>query len=71
MLIDMVAAHNVLVEVHSFVGETRHASHFDMPRGRPGRIIPVLPPIILLFYSPEISHYSHHLVPIILDYSGL
>ena len=26
---------------------------------RPGRIIPILPPIILLFDSPEIAHYSH------------
>ena len=34
-------------------------------------MFPVLPPIILLFYSPEIVHYSHHLVPIILDYSCL
>ena len=36
---------------------------------RPGQIIPVLLPIILLFYFPRTSHYSHNLVLIILDYS--
>ncbi len=36
---------------------------------RPGRIIPVLSPIILSFDSSEIIHYSHNFVPIILDYS--
>ena len=33
--------------------------------GRPGRIIPIFPPIILSFDSPKTSHYSHNLVPII------
>ena len=34
---------------------------------RLGRIIPVFPPIILSFDSPKTTHYSHNLVPIILE----
>ena len=36
-------------------------------RVRLGRIIPVFPPIILSFDSPKTTHYSHNLVPIILE----
>ena len=32
---------------------------------RPGRIIPIFPPIILSYDSPKTSHYSYNLVPII------
>ena len=59
--------------MQSWVGmlQTLYHHNRDHQPGRPGRIIPVLSPIILLFDSPEISHYSHHLVPIILDYFSL
>ena len=35
--------------------------------GRLGRIIPVFPPIILSVDSPKTTHYSHNIVPIILE----
>ena len=38
-----------------------------MMQDRLGRIIPVFPPIILSFDSPKTTHYSHNLVPIILE----
>ena len=42
MLIDMMASHNVLVQVHSFVGETHHltstcSAAAERVRGNTGR----------------------------------
>ena len=67
--------------IEHFVLSSLASSHIPVPFSSPtfqqwiqshilvrlGRIIPVFPPIILSFDSPKTSHYSHNLVPIILE----